>query len=827
MKSVAEDELVAKEPPDENTQPTNLYKQFEMFAKRVGKELFFVFIITCTTYATLINLQSDHDVKGPSPKPFFHGNLCVEDYYQGNLNDALSKVSLVDLAVLMFYAPWDADSIESRQAFEEACLINKNEVYFGAVNCWQPESVCNKLLKGNKIYPMIVAYDYKKTGVPYVGPLNNAAYLTRFIHELKRPVQLLSNKLDLVKVHRKYHNVLVASVDFKTTKGWDLYSVILDAAIKHLKSDPLQMYVKWCVATWPINNDDPMIRLHLWNRTLAFNESIINDETLVNWILRETRLTSRWIPSPGRSKTQLLDDTFKRGPVMILFTPQNPYLDLHPTYSMLQALSIEYFNCGKNNIQGHYINKYLSKQLKLFFQERPKQIKECYKTVRDKYPEIIVNWQKKPNATSSVGSREWETSEKEKTNTESNYFNDAVCKITESLFFDIKLSYCFKNEHDTKTTEGLWKKSGMDLTSNYVSTDKFVDYWNENDCYRALLADKYFKFSKPQEESKINVTSVLGLACKANKSMTFIALDSNLFYHVAKGFGINLNKYREKTAALIYDQKTEMVHILPRTTHVTKESMAKLLTEFLDNQAKRHLRSSSDPEMNFHSYNGQSKAKESIEIQTLNSENFKNAVFNNTENVVVYFYTPICAYCQVVAHVLLTVARLMRNVKDLKFFRINGSSNDLSWHLAVQTYPTVIIFPAKKKAESYIFPYETEITSKNLSQFILSNLSVEARLLAMIGLCTVWDSSEDYSKHVHYCLREIKLACDDSISKALQSYRRGLVYKQRNTNVTITPIFNRLRYLKAFSLVLDVTHKLNAKSMLKFGEIYNSYLMQS
>jgi len=47
------------------------------------------------------------------------------------------------------------------------------------------------------------------------------------------------------------------------------------------------------------------------------------------------------------------------------------------------------------------------------------------------------------------------------------------------------------------------------------------------------------------------------------------------------------------------------------------------------------------------------------------------------------------------------------------------------------------------------------------------------------------------------------------------------MYREKNKNVTLTPIFNRLRYLKAFSLILDVTHKLNAKSMQKFSEIYN------
>lgn len=66
-----------------------------------------------------------------------------------------------------------------------------------------------------------------------------------------------------------YQNVLVASVDFKTTQGWDVYKIVLDAAINHLKSDPLQIYVKWCVATWPLSSKEPLIKLLLWNHTLV------------------------------------------------------------------------------------------------------------------------------------------------------------------------------------------------------------------------------------------------------------------------------------------------------------------------------------------------------------------------------------------------------------------------------------------------------------------------------------------------------------------------------------------------------------------------------
>ncbi|XP_025207920.1 thioredoxin domain-containing protein 11 [Melanaphis sacchari] len=812
MKTVVEEEAIKEQPGEARRQPLNWYKQLKMFIKGLGKELLFALFVTCTTYATIINIQNDYGIKYPKPKPFFPANSCVKDFYTGNLKAVLEKATVSDIAVVMFYAPWDADSIDSQEAFIEACENNKEEVYFAAINCWQPESVCSKVLKGNKVYPMIVAYDYTKVGIYYTGPPNDAAYITRFIDNMKRPVKLLNNKLDLLKVHQQYHSVLVASVDFKITQGWDLYKIVLDAAINHLKTDPLQMYVKWCVATWPLSSKEPLIKLLLWNYTLAFNESFVNHETLGKWVIQETRLTTQWVPSIARSRSLILDNSFKSGPTMLLFTPHNPYLDFNPIYSMLQLLSIEYFNCQKVSIPASYITKYLIKEIKSFYNKRPAYVKQCQEIIMNKYPDKMASILKKHNATIKVENQDNFNFD---TSTEVNYFNKALCKMSKSIFFDHKISYC-SNDLDKSS-----KKIAKINLSNHMSTENFVEQLKETKCYRNLLANKYFRFSRPDEAFIYNTTDALRSACLVNKSMTFLALDSNHHYHTAKVFGINLNHYREKTAVVIYDMKSEMVHTLPKSSHVTKDTMAKLLIDFLENRAKRHLRSSADLDINFHLYQGKGEDKETIYIKTLNSETFNDAVFNNTDNVVVYFYTPFCAYCQVVAHVLLSVARLMRNVKDLKFFRFNASDNDLSWHLTVQTYPSIIIFPAKKKAESYVFPYNTELTSNNLSQFILSNLLLETRLQAMVGLCSVWNSSEDYNKQLHYCLRDIKLDCDANISKSLQSYRRGLVYREKNKNITLTPIFNRLRYLKAFSLILDVTHKLNAKSIQKFSEIYN------
>lgn len=71
-----------------------------------------------------------------------------------------------------------------------------------------------------------------------------------------------------------------------------------------------------------------------------------------------------------------------------------------------------------------------------------------------------------------------------------------------------------------------------------------------------------FRFSKPDDAFIYDTTDALKSACSANKTMSFLALDSNLHYHTAKDFGVNLNHYREKTAVLIYDMKVTLNYLL-------------------------------------------------------------------------------------------------------------------------------------------------------------------------------------------------------------------------------------------------------------------------
>lgn len=79
-----------------------------------------------------------------------------------------------------------------------------------------------------------------------------------------------------------------------------------------------------------------------------------------------------------------------------------------------------------------------------------------------------------------------------------------------------------------------------------------------------------------------------------------------------------------------------MVHALPKSSHVTKDTMAKLLVDFIENRAARHYRSLDDHDINFHLYRGDRNGTATVTIETLNINNFKDVVFNNTQVIFTY-----------------------------------------------------------------------------------------------------------------------------------------------------------------------------------------------
>lgn len=75
-------------------------------------------------------------------------------------------------------------------------------------------------------------------------------------------------------------------------------------------------------------------------------------------------------------------------------------------------------------------------------------------------------------------------------------------------------------------------------------------------CRNFLFAEKYHPAIFEEKSIRRNsIVDVNGLACKSNKTIAFVAMDSLLHYPFAEKLGIDLSKFRHKTTAAIIDDK--------------------------------------------------------------------------------------------------------------------------------------------------------------------------------------------------------------------------------------------------------------------------------
>lgn len=69
------------------------------------------------------------------------------------------------------------------------------QIYFAAINCWQPSSECRQT---NKIYtfPLLVVHPHRSPGQQYRG-VREVSHIIRFLKSALRPLSILHNQTDL------------------------------------------------------------------------------------------------------------------------------------------------------------------------------------------------------------------------------------------------------------------------------------------------------------------------------------------------------------------------------------------------------------------------------------------------------------------------------------------------------------------------------------------------------------------------------------------------------------------------------------------------------
>lgn len=90
--------------------------------------------------------------------------------------------------------------------------------------------------------------------------------------------------------------------------------------------------------------------------------------------------------------------------------------------------------------------------------------------------------------------------------------------------------------------------------------------WQEERCHLLKSAQKYQPaiysstiVNYVDYGKKFNRLNVSGLACETNASLTLIAMDSLLHYHFAERLGVNVSNRKDKTVAVIVNDKVKAI----------------------------------------------------------------------------------------------------------------------------------------------------------------------------------------------------------------------------------------------------------------------------
>uniref|UniRef100_A0A182QRL0 Thioredoxin domain-containing protein n=1 Tax=Anopheles farauti TaxID=69004 RepID=A0A182QRL0_9DIPT len=856
--TTSDNEQLSSSVIDEKTRRYNRISMIIIY----GREALCILALILTTYATIQNSPPKIS-KAPPPVPFFAKGSLVHDWPTGSLGTTQTRVSVSELSFVLYYAPWCAESQYARHAYEQVAQLYYREAHFAAINCWQPGGECRQRYTKVQSWPVLMAYQPSGLAVQYHQAWSSAA-LSRFVQSLTLPLHRFASPGDLMDHMTGKDAVIVAFLE--VTNESKLYQRYYQASLKWLEKDPFQE-VSFGVVTGQSSQlfgveTVPSIRLYLWNETIEYvgNQSWTPQE-LITWIHKQLHVVSMWITPPGNTKSNTLAPYLKDGPVLLLFSPRPLYDDSSDAYMMLRQLSMQYYNCPGDAWILEMAREYIAEQRNANVARYVERREQCVQ-ILGRHPS-----QEADPGGRRVGRNGCREGFKSTVSVSFvNVLNSSKFVDGKSVggkeYCDIAPALrCGGGKHDCGTLTGpdggargrpslMWQSEGCS-SSGRASDDgeeEAIDQTHpvtsmidsEHD-YRGpkLLARQNLRrqcellqlavseqtnvfFSEPARhaQSVDYFSTIGGLSCKHNKTLTFISIDSNLYHAFAERLGVDVLSVPNRTVAFIVDDADESAYVL--RDPINLHTMARFVHDYYNRTLVRFLRSSNVPYQHTHSFDAreyvrqdqlyldrhrakldeQAKVEETLRekasnsaspaeattapgdaavpavpestraprdyhrVKEIHSSNFQRTVLDSNRTVVVSFYSTQCAFCYIQAHHLLTVSRMLRHQPDLWFVRIDGERNDLPWEYTMDVFPSLIIFPKGRKAESRFFPESLQINVPNLIGFILSNLTPAERLHANFLLCSDVNQSSRND-----CLQMLKRELSASIRLSLLEWR--------------------------------------------------------
>ncbi|XP_026686915.1 uncharacterized protein LOC113471738 [Diaphorina citri] len=258
-------------------------------------------------------------------------------------------------------------------------------------------------------------------------------------------------------------------------------------------------------------------------------------------------------------------------------------------------------------------------------------------------------------------------------------------------------------------------------------------------------------------------------------------------------------------------------------THNSTESVSTLLElnagNFLshthNSTATRYKRSNdlSEQAKGVVSLNRKFDAIHESTLLELNAGNFLSHTHNSTESVVVLFYSKYCGLCHVYSHTVYLFSHMLSHVRELRFARIDGDTNDLSYPFIPRGFPTLILFPAREAEDSIVFERSERFTQTSLVSFLVRGIrNRELGVHIYLAVCLQTNRNHAYS-----CLQNInKLIHSYLLNVKLNLYKSYARFPGDSSRVaTLQASLNIKKYLvrmKYYRLIQSAVRSLVSRS---------------
>ncbi|XP_074649336.1 thioredoxin domain-containing protein 11-like [Tubulanus polymorphus] len=769
----------------------------------------------------------------PLPKKFFHPSIPVIENQYGGLDVLGDRLEKEGLLFVMYYAPWCAKSMEVRWEFGKAAQYMHDQITFAAVNCWWPTGQCRKKYKFYS-YPVIFLYHTTLNGFRYNSHLT-ADHMVVFLERYLLPLVPLHSVKQIAQFISEQDNSVIGYFDFNASPQPPGFIQYYYAALRMFERYPIHLW-KFGVITSPnlaskfgISSAPSIFLFRLLNETLQFPiqsfNNTITSSALVEWLIKYAqKVTALWL-APSGEKSVALFEHIGSQPALIIFLNNNPFY-VDPYFSMLRELGLEYRvmpnnSADTNNIVGYIKSAQLEQRAKQetlrttcraqnHEQITPTISSDTY-SLTDQYCCISLrSCEADPRLTRDRGSPCSATYDVCKSSPISKRVDDDdACDMSRALryfrgerrFF----SYCREQKltlyrpheitricrRDSSRSESIVKRFAMtDSSSLLLATRRRATRCKRLRFIRSFGHPAFspiIREARPNSASS-NYANFTGLANRTNKTVNFFVFDRHLYRDFAQRLNIPVPKSTNVSVVLL-DIKNEAQHVMNEP--VNRINIKEFVVNFTSGYLRRHLRSSSSSVGRNSNISSQtcslsSSSTDEVCVADISSANFRQTVMDNEKDVVVLYYSHWCGHCTSNAHNFLKLAKYFKSAKNITFVRINMYKNDLPWPFTVDRYPSMIIYPAKRKSESVTFPGELVQNLSNMIQFVLEHCSRQLKVETLLGMCN------------RACI-ERNLA---SITKQIRVYNKDIAYLQSRVD-SLSKIVASVDELKA--ALLDKT----------------------